>query len=110
MIDLYDFVQLRRQAVIISCSLFIVLPIILCVVYKVFPLGSIGPLVLFVPIMSVFIFPPCVFIILFREHFGAILRLFIAIVSLAGGVPLAVLQMNVFAFLTWLFGIMDYQM
>jgi hypothetical protein len=103
----------------------IALPLALCIIFKFFPLGSIGPLVLFYFLAAVFVTP----FLLFRligsfvnntsaskrssestcDIFSVFFVLFIGS-SLIVGVFLGVLSGNLFIWLTAVFGIMDYQL
>jgi hypothetical protein len=103
----------------------IALPLALCIIFKFFPLGSIGPFVLFYFLAAVFVTPFLLFrlIGLFVNNTSSLKRgsestcdifsvlsvLFIGASIIVGGF-LGVLSGNLFIWLTAVFGIMDYQL
>ncbi len=105
-------------------------PFFLCVIFKIFSLGTIGPIVLVFGILTVFITPVLtvrtVLFVLSGEFSTRLLPSFLhrkikgeyfnflfgitILISLCLGIFLGVLGMNIFIGFTMLFGIMDYQL
>lgn len=89
--------------------LVIVLPIILCILFRLFPLGSVGPFVPITGVINIFALPILSYMAMGRIEIAnrhKIARIIAAIVS---GAILAIIGMNLFMFISSIFGIMDYQ-
>ena len=86
------------------------LPLIACVLFKTLPIGSIGPLVPISGVIYAFYLPYLLyrsFCPIFKKHEIAFL---LVILSVPLGVLLAVIEMNLLIWLSYVFGIMDYQL
>jgi hypothetical protein len=87
-----------------------VLPLALCIVYWMLPLGSIGPMVPITGIANVLLLPVLIYFGAEGAFHFKMWKPVLAVLSLLLSVFLAVLGMNLFMLLTYLFGIKDYQM
>jgi len=85
------------------------LPVALCLLFKAFPLGSIGPMVPITGIINLLALPPLLFLAA-GEYFQINnWKVPVGILSAVLGAVLAILGANLFMWLTYVFGIMDYQ-
>lgn len=95
---------------LITIFILLGIPIILCILHKVLPIGSIGPLIPLSALINVFILPYCIY----RSFIDLIknekYRFIFAIAVLPIGICLTILGMNIFIGLTAMFGIMDYNL
>ena len=88
----------------------LVLPTLLCWVFKFAQIGSIGPLVLIHGLSSVLVLP-ILFIKAFQNtEIGTKWRKAVIAASIVAGLAAAIIDINIFMALTWAFNIMDYQM
>lgn len=86
------------------------LPLIGCIVFKLFPIGSIGPMVPISGIINTFVMPYLIFKCFspfFEKHR---IEFVLIIISIPVGVFLAVMEMNILVGMSSVFGIMDYQL
>lgn len=86
------------------------LPLLFCSVFKIFQLGSVGPMVPATGILCALIFPYVLystFSIFFKRH-G--IELILIILAIPLGIFLAIIEMNIFIGISATFGMMDYQL
>ena len=91
-------------------TLIVGLPIVLCLAFKYFPLGSIGPFVPITGVINVFSLPIILYLSFKPYCKNTIWKIILIITAVAFGLILAVIGMNIFIWLTGIFGIMDYQL
>ena len=100
------------KSILFWFAIFVVaVPLFLCIVFSLFPLGSIGPVHFFTPFISIFAYlVPVIPAVRLasstsEERPSYILPTILCIVA---AILVAVVQMNMFILLTSLFGINDY--
>ena len=86
------------------------LPLLGCIVFRLFPLGSIGPLVPISGVLSVFVMPYLIYRCFSQFFKKREIEILLIIFSIPVGVIFAVIEMNILIGLSSFFGIMDYQL
>ncbi|WP_091355414.1 hypothetical protein [Amphritea atlantica] len=81
------------------------IPIVLCVVFKLVSLGSIGPIVLFYSLAMALVLS----YVYYQSMLNVQAKIAAIIIGVFGGVVVATLLLNYFMLLTHLFGIKDYE-
>ena len=96
----------------LMASLFMVLslPLLLCLFFKIFPVDSVGPMVPITGVMNAVILPFLLYFGFFELINNRETRIVAVILSILGGLFLAVVEMNAFMAFSEIFGISDYQM
>jgi hypothetical protein len=84
------------------------LPLTLCILFKMFPFGSIGPMVPITGMINLIILPPLLYLGASKYFNPYKWKMCLIIFSGIAGVILALLGVNLFMWLTHVFGIMDY--
>ncbi|WP_459919090.1 hypothetical protein [Desulfocicer niacini] len=101
---------MKKSNVLLILFLCFGLPLLICVIFKILPIGSVGPIIPITGIINVFALPYlfyCSVADLVKSKGTKVISL---IVSILIGVFMTVIEMNVFIGLSSLFGIMDYHL
>jgi len=98
------------KAVLLIAFLVLGVPLLLCVLFKILPIGSIGPMVPITGIINAVALPFLIYFSMFKLINSRGAQIAVVVASMLGGVFLAILEMNALIGLSTLFGIMDYQL
>jgi hypothetical protein len=99
---------MRANYSISIISLIIGLPLAFCILFKMLPFGSIGPMVPITGMINLIILPPLLYLGASRYFNNDKWKICLLVFSVIAGVTLALLGVNIFMWLTHVFGIMDY--
>lgn len=98
------------KAFLVFLFMTIILPVILCLIYKYSDLYTIGPTVLKVLFLDMAVFTVLSGMLLWRYATTVLRKIAIIVFAIIAGQILAIVALNIFHLLTGLFGVQNYHL